>query len=97
MKTHPVCPRMLPASAGRRPPSPIHEGPVTRGRYLPRHHARVLEQGNLFVVDFVERPDAAARKRAAALRKAVFLALGQVALLWGVALAVLTLSLMRLG
>lgn len=55
----PLVPPMLEA-----PPPPGGPGSV-RGRYLPRHHARVIETGNLFVVEFVEHPwyTAAAQQR----------------------------------
>ena len=98
MKMHPVPLRRLPVFPRKEPLPAVHEAPVRRGCYFPRHHARVIEQGNLFVVEFMERPEhAAAPRRAGAPKTAVLWAVGQVVLLWGAALTTLTLSLMHLS
>lgn len=41
---------------GNRLLTTLEENPAVRGRYLPRHRARVIEQDNLIVVEFVDRP-----------------------------------------
>lgn len=34
----------------------LSDSRAARGRYLERHHARVIEQDNLFVVEFMDQP-----------------------------------------
>lgn len=34
----------------------LYDSRAARGRYLERHHARIIEQGNLFVIEFVDQP-----------------------------------------
>ena len=68
-------------------PSP----PVGRGRYLPRHRARIIEQDNLLLVDFLEPESEQMDTEASHRRSAPWPTL----LLWGISLSALTLELLR--
>ena len=72
---------------------------AVRGRYLPRHRARIIERGNLLLVEFLDPPTAAVgalrpqgRARASFLRLPAW----HIALLWGVSLSALALEVLRL-
>ena len=71
-----------------------------RGRYLPRHRARIIERDNLLLVEFLEPPlpslPPPPMRRRHAAAPALPLPAWHVALLWGVSLSALTLELLRL-
>ena len=64
--------------------------PVRRGVYLRRHNARVIEDGNLLVVEFLDS------EAVASARPGLHLPAWQVALRWGASLPARTLELLRL-
>ncbi len=90
MKTPPV-------SSSSATSDPPRAAAGARGRYLPRHRARIVERDNLLLVEFLEPPTASV---GALLRRrplpAVNLPAWHIVLLWGVSLSALTLELLRL-
>ena len=79
--------------------SPTLVPDAVRGRYLPRHRARIIERGNLLLVEFLESPTAAVGSLRPQGRGGVpFLKLPawHIALLWGVSLSALALEVLRL-
>lgn len=79
-------------------PVPARGTEGVRGRYLPRHRARIIERDNLLLVEFLEPPTASAGAHRYDPRATPPLKLPawHVALLWGVSLSALTLELLRL-
>ena len=83
------------------PDPSVPKVPSVRGRYLPRHRARVVEHGDLLVVEFLEPASldapAPVRTPPMAQRRADVGSVVQVLSFWGLAVVVLVLSLLRLG